>query len=148
MNSSRILSLDYGENTIGVAVSDPNRVFAFGLEIIRRQNEGSIKKSIARLREIIREYEVNQVVLGYPKRLDNTISLRCLKTQEFKERLHRNFKSLEIILWDERFSTLGAGRVLSEAGLNEKKQNDVIDKMAAVYILQGYLDSLKLKLGE
>lgn len=141
----RILGLDYGELTIGVAVSDLNCVFAFGLEIIRRPDENSIKKSIARLKEIIDEYEVKTVVLGYPKNLDNTTSFRCRKTTEFKERLHRNFKRMEIVLWDERYSTIGAQRVLKEAKLSADKQNEVIDKMAAAFILQGYLDSIKEK---
>jgi putative Holliday junction resolvase len=141
----RILGLDYGERTIGVAVSDPNLMYAFGLEIIRRTEEGSIKKSVARLGEIINEYEVKALVLGYPKNLDNTVSLRCFKTEEFKNRLHRNFKRTEIILWDERYSTIGAGRALTEANISRSKKNGVIDKMAAVFILQGYLDCLNAR---
>ncbi|MDR1687356.1 MAG: Holliday junction resolvase RuvX [Clostridiales bacterium] len=138
----RILGLDYGERTIGVAVSDEKRVFAFGVEIIRRENESSIKKSIARLGEIIELYGTGTLVLGYPVKTDATASLRCEKTLEFKERLGRNFKKAEIILWDERYSTIGASRYLREANLKRSEQKEVIDKMAAVFILQGYLDSL------
>jgi putative Holliday junction resolvase len=139
----RILGLDYGERTIGVAVSDINRVFAFGLEIIRRETEEGIKKSIKRLGEIIEENAAGTLVLGFAKNTDGTGSLRCAKTLEFKERLSRNFKKAEIILWDERYSTIGASRALREASLNRREQKEVIDKMAAVFILQGYLDSLR-----
>jgi len=138
----RILGLDYGERTIGVAISDENHKIAFGLTVIHR-TDGGIKKSIASLKEIIKEYDVKTLVLGYPKNLDNTVSLRCVKTEEFKERLQRNFKRTEVVLWDERYSTIGAGRALKEADVSRAKHDRVIDKMAAVFILQGYLDSLE-----
>ena len=138
----RILGLDYGSKTIGVAVSDPLLITAFGLETIRRPEESAIKKSISRLGEIIKEYEINKFVLGYPKHLDNTDSARCVKTLEFKERLSRNFKNIEIILWDERFSSVYAERELSGAGMDRSKINGVVDKIAAVVILQNYLESI------
>lgn len=138
------MALDYGEKTVGVAVSDELRLCAFGVEIIRRDNEVSLKKTIARLKELIQEYSAATLVLGYPKKQDNTISLRCEKTLEFKERLHRNFKTPDIILWDERYSTIGAARTLTEAGLSNRKKESVIDEMAAVFILQGYLEYLKI----
>lgn len=138
----RILGLDYGSKTIGVAVSDYSNKIAFGVEVITRPAEESIKSSIARLKEIIREYDISTIVLGYPKKLDNTASERCEKTILFKERLSRNFKRAEIVLWDERYSTWGAHRALNEAGLSKKEEKQVIDKMAAVFILQGYLEHI------
>ena len=138
----RILGLDYGSKTIGVAVSDPLLITAFGLEVIRRPEEDAIKKSIFRLNEIIKEYEISTIVLGYPKNLDNSESVRCRKTLEFKERLLRNFKNVEIILWDERFTTVSAEKELYLAGIvNRKKIDHVVDKIAAVFILQNYLEA-------
>ncbi len=141
----RILGLDYGDKTVGVALSDPFGWSAQGLEVIRRNSENEYKQSLGRIEEIIKEYGVEKIVLGYPINLDGSISERCLKTQSYKERLERRFPKVSVILWDERFSTAAAARFLSEAGLNNIKRKDVIDKMAAVYILQGYLDSIKDK---
>lgn len=135
----RTLGLDFGQKTIGVAISDPFGWTAQGMEIIKRDDEQSIKKSIIRLREIIKEYDVFNIVLGYPKNMNNTIGERAKKTEEFKARLEKEFK-LEVILWDERLSTVGATRTLLEADVSRKKRKKVIDKVAAVFILQGYLD--------
>ena len=137
---SRLLGLDYGEKTIGVAVSDPLLITANGLEIIRRNDEQSIKKSIARLSEIIKEYQVTTIVLGFPKNMNNTEGPRCQKTLDFKARLERNFKKIPVVLWDERLSTVSACIALGE--LHFEKKKDVVDKVAATYILQGYLDKL------
>lgn len=137
----RILGLDFGEKTIGVAVSDPLGWTAQGVEIIRRDREEALKPSIARIGEIIKEYGVEKIVLGYPKNMNNTLGPRIEKTEAFKLKLERNFKKMPIILWDERLSTVGAERSLLEADLSREKRKQVIDKMAAVFILQGYLDS-------
>jgi len=136
----RILGLDYGSRNIGVAVSDPLLITAFGLEIIRRPDENEIKKSIKRLGEIINEYTIKTIVLGYPKHLDNTESMRCIKTLEFKDRLLRNFKKIEIILWDERLTTVSAEKELIHAGFDHKKIENIIDETAAVLILRNYLE--------
>ncbi len=137
----RILGLDYGEKTIGVAISDPFGWTAQGLEIIRRDKEESINKSIERLKQIISEYGVEKIVLGYPKNMNNTVGIRGEKTELFKQRLEKALNSsIEIVLWDERLSTIGAERTLLEADVSRKKRKQVIDKMAAVFILQGYLD--------
>ncbi|MFI3230102.1 MAG: Holliday junction resolvase RuvX [bacterium] len=138
----RILGLDFGQKTIGVAISDPFGWTAQGLEIIRRDNEESINKSVTRLGEILKEYQVEKIVLGYPKNMNNTIGERGEKTEIFKAKLEKSFKNIPVILWDERLSTVGAERSLLEADLSRKKRKDVIDKMAAVFILQGYLDSI------
>ncbi len=138
----RILGLDYGDKTIGVAVSDDFNKIAFALEVICRDDPNSLKKSVARLKEIIKEYDINTIVLGYPKNTDNSVGERCQLTLAFREKLSRNFKKIEIVLRDERFSTAYSMRSLNEANLSKKKIDSVIDKMAAVYILQGYLDSI------
>lgn len=138
LDMARILGLDYGEKTIGVAVSDPLLITASGVETIHRKDEKSIKKSIARLSEIIKEYEISTIVLGFPKNMNNTLGDRCEKTLEFKSRLERNFKRVPVILWDERLSTVSANYSLVD--LDFKKRKEVIDKVVAVYILQGYLE--------
>ncbi len=136
----RILGLDFGEKTIGVAISDPFGWTAQGVEIIRRKEEKNLKASIVRIGEIINEYSVEKIVMGYPKNMNNSLGERCEKTEAFKAKLEKTFK-IEVILWDERLSTVGAERSLIEADLSRKKRKQVIDKMAAVFILQGYLDS-------
>ncbi len=137
----RILGLDYGDKTIGVAVSDPFGWTAKGVEIIRRENPAEYKKSLRRLGELIEEYHAEAIVLGYPKNLDNSEGERCEKTKAFCERLKNRFPKTEVVLWDERFSTVAAERALREANLSHGQRKRVIDKMAAVHILQGYLDS-------
>lgn len=137
----RILGLDFGDKTIGVAVSDPFGWTAQGVEIIRRDNPAEFKKSMRRLAELVEQYQVETIVLGYPKNLDGSEGERCIKTNDFCERIKKRFPKMEVILWDERFSTIAAERSLREVGLNHDKRKSVIDKMAAVHILQGYLDS-------
>ncbi len=136
----RILGLDFGQKTIGVAISDPFGWTAQGVEIIRRDKEESINKSIERIGQIIKDYSVEKIVLGYPKNMNNTIGERGEKTEAFKKKLEKSFNNIKVILWDERLSTIGAERSLLEADLSRKKRKNVIDKMAAVFILQGYLD--------
>lgn len=142
--NERIMCLDFGSKTIGVALSDPLMLTAQGLEIIRRDEEVAIKKSLIRLGEIIKEYSVTKIVLGYPKNMDNSIGERAEKTEYFKGKLERRFK-LPVVLQDERLSTVAADKRLLEADISRKKRKEVIDKMAAVFILQGYLDGLKAK---
>lgn len=137
----RILGLDYGDKTIGVAVSDPFGWTAQGVEIIRRDNPAEYKKSLRRLAELMEEYQAERIILGYPKNLDGSEGDRCEKTKAFCERIRNRFPKAEVILWDERFSTIAAERSLREAQLSHEKRKSVIDKMAAVHILQGYLDS-------
>lgn len=138
----RILGLDYGDKTVGVAVSDPLGWTAQGLEIIRRENPLEYKKTMKRLAELAEEYQPEKIILGYPKNLDNSEGERCEKTKVFCDRLKKRFDKVEILLWDERFSTIAAERTLRQAELSHEKRKSVIDKMAAVHILQGYLDSI------
>lgn len=136
----RILGLDYGERTIGVAVSDGFGWTAQGLEVIKRSNSTEYKKSILRIAQWLKEYEVDTIVLGYPKNMDNTEGERCQKTKVFQKQLQKAFPNITVVLWDERMSTIAAERSLLEADMSRKKRKSVIDKMAAVHILQGYLD--------
>jgi putative Holliday junction resolvase len=134
------MGMDYGEKTIGIAVSDPFGWTAQGVEIIRRKDENNLKESMERIKELIEQYDVKKIVLGFPKNMNNTLGVRAEKTLEFKEKLEKRF-SIEVILWDERLSTKAAESILLEADISRSKRKKVIDKMAAVYILQGYLDS-------
>jgi len=133
----RMLGLDYGSRTIGVALSDQGAKIALGLTTIRRSEEAALRKSISQLKEIIAQYGVSAVILGFPKNMNNTQGPRCEKTLEFKEKLEKNLGQIPIILWDERLSTAEAMRTLSPGAKTK------IDETAAVLILQGYLDSMQ-----
>jgi len=135
----RSMGLDVGDKTIGVALSDLFGWTAQGLETIRRIG---IKKDLQRLEEIIKEYDVNKIVVGLPKNMNGTIGPQGEKVLEFNERLGKRFNNVEIVKWDERLTTVAAERTLIEADVSRKKRKEVIDKVAAVYILQGYLDSV------
>ena len=135
------MGLDYGQATMGVAISDELLLTAQSIEVIRRKHETKLRQTLARIEELIGEYDVQKIVLGYPKMLDNTIGERAQKSEELAEVLRRR-TGLEVILWDERLTTVAAHRVLDEAGLDYKKKARVVDKVAASYILQGYLDFL------
>ena len=136
----RIMGLDYGSKTVGVAVSDPLFLTAQGVEIIRRKSPGKLRQTLARIEELIREYEVDRIVLGYPKHMNNSEGERCEKTVEFKDMLVRR-TGLEVILEDERLTTVMADRAMMEGGIRREDRKDYVDKLAAVFILQGYLDS-------
>lgn len=138
----RIMGLDFGSKTIGVAISDPLGLTAQGIEIIRRKSENKLRQSLARIEALILEYEVSSIVLGFPKNMNNTIGERCEKTLEFKSTVERR-TGLSVILWDERLTTVEAERTLIESEVRRENRKQYIDKLAAVLILQGYLDSLK-----
>lgn len=137
----RILGLDFGSKTVGVAVSDELLMTAQGLEIIRRQSPNKLRQSLARIEEIVREYQVERIVLGYPKNMNNTEGERCEKTKEFKEMLERR-TGLPVVLWDERLTTVSADKLMMETGVRREDRKKYVDEIAAVFILQGYLDSL------
>lgn len=136
----RILGLDYGTKTTGVAVSDPLGWTAQGVEIIRRQEEEHHKATLNRIAEICEQYKVEKIVLGLPKNMNNTIGERGEKTLIFKQKLEAKLK-LPVVTWDERLSTVAAESVLLEADVSRKKRKNVIDKLAATIILQNYLDA-------
>lgn len=138
----RIMGLDFGSKTIGVAISDPLGLTAQGIEIIRRKSENKLRRSLARIEALILEYDVSSIVLGFPKNMNNTIGERCEKTLEFKKAVERR-TGLPVALWDERLTTVEAERTLIEGEVRREERKQFIDKLAAVLILQGYLDSLK-----
>lgn len=133
----RFLGFDYGDATIGVAISDPDGRIATGLTTLRRDAPEALRANMRALKTIIREQGVGMLVLGYPKNMDNTLSERCAATLLFKEKLERYFKNIPVFLWDERLSTQAVGRVFTG---KMKHYNAMVDEMAAVYILQGYLN--------
>ncbi|MCC8017162.1 MAG: Holliday junction resolvase RuvX [Clostridiales bacterium] len=138
----RLMGLDFGSKTVGVAVSDPLFLTAQGVEIIRRKSAGKLRQTLARIEELIREYEVEKIILGYPKHMNNTEGERCEQTVQFRDMLVRR-TGLEVVLSDERLTTVMADRAMIEAGIRRENRRDYVDELAAVFILQGYLDSLK-----
>lgn len=143
----RIMGLDFGSRTVGVAVSDSLLVTAQGLEIIRRPEANKLRRTLARIEELILEYEVEEIVLGYPRNMNATEGPRVELTREFQEKLERR-TGLPVTLWDERLSTVAAERAMMEAGIRREKRGDYVDKIAAALILQGYLDRRAMEAGE
>ena len=135
----RIMGLDFGAKTVGVAISDPLLITAQGIEIIRRKEENKLRKTLARIEELIVEYEVEEIVLGLPKHMNDTEGVRVELSYEFKDKLERR-TGLPVYMWDERLTTVAADKALIEAGLRREERKEHIDKVAAVLILQGYLD--------
>ena len=138
--SMRIMGLDYGSKTVGVAISDALCLTAQGKEIIRRKSENKLRQTLARIEELMREYEVELIVLGFPKNMNNTIGVRAEKSLEFREMLQRR-TGLSVVMWDERLTTVEANRTLMEAGVRRENRGQYVDQLAAVFILQGYLDA-------
>ena len=135
----RIMGLDFGSKTVGVAVSDSLLITAQGLEIVRRKEENKLRQTLARIEELIVEYEVEEIVLGKPMHMNATEGVRVELTQEFKEKLERR-TGLPVYLWDERLTTVEADRTMMEAGVRRENRKEYVDKIAATLILQGYLD--------
>lgn len=135
----RIMGLDFGSKTVGVAISDPLFITAQGIEIIRRKEENKLRKTLARIEELIIQYEVGEIVLGFPKNMNDTIGERAQLSLEFKDRLERR-TGLPVAMWDERLTTVAADRAMIEAGIRRENRKEYVDKIAAVFILQGYLD--------
>ena len=136
----RIMGLDYGSKTVGVAVSDPLGLTAQGIEIVRRKSENKLRQTLARIEEIAKEYGVEKIVLGFPKHMNNDIGERAEKSLEFKEMLERR-TGLPVVMWDERLTTVEADRTMMETGIRRENRKEYVDMIAAVFILQGYLDS-------
>ena len=146
-DSMRVMGLDFGSKTVGVSVSDPLGVTAQGVEIIRRTSENKLRQTLARIEALAREYEVETFVLGFPKNMNNTIGDRAEKSLAFKETLERR-TGIPVVMWDERLTTVEANRTLMESGVRRENRKEYVDKLAAVYILQGYLDSEGMKNGK
>ncbi|MCI9081331.1 MAG: Holliday junction resolvase RuvX [Lachnospiraceae bacterium] len=137
----RIMGLDFGSKTVGVAMSDALLVTAQGIETIQRKSQGKLRQTLARIETLIEEYQVEKIVLGFPRNMNHTQGERCQRTLEFQEMLEKR-SGLEVILWDERLTTVAAERVLIESGVRRENRKSYVDQIAAVFILQGYLDSL------
>ena len=137
----RILGLDFGTKTVGVAVSDELLITAQGVEIVRRKAPTKLRQTLARIEELVNEYGVEKIVLGYPKNMNNTEGERCERTKEFKEMLEKR-TGLEVILWDERLTTVSADNAMMEMGIRRENRKEYVDEIAAIFILQGYLDFL------
>ena len=140
------MGLDYGSKTVGVAVSDPLGFTAQGIETIVRKEENKLRQTLARIEALVKEYEVEKIVLGFPKNMNNTIGERAEKTLELKAMLERRI-GIPVIMWDERLTTVEAERTLIESNVRREERKKYIDKIAAVFILQGYLDSLAMGQG-
>lgn len=135
----RIMGLDFGSKTVGVAISDPLFVTAQGVEIIRRKEENKLRQTLARIEELILEYEVSEIVLGLPKNMNATEGVRVELTEEFREKLERR-TGLNVTMWDERLTTVAADKAMMEAGIRRENRKNYVDMIAATLILQGYLD--------
>ena len=133
------MGLDFGAKTVGVAISDPLLVTAQGIEIIRRKDENKLRQTLARIEELILAYQVEEIVLGLPKNMNDTLGARVELTNEFKEKLERR-TGLPVHMWDERLTTVAADKAMMEAGIRRENRKEYVDKIAAVFILQGYLD--------
>lgn len=140
----RIMGLDFGSKTVGVAVSDALGITAQGVEIVRRKSPNKLRQTLARIDELVREYGVEELVLGYPKNMNGTEGERCEKTKEFKELLEKR-TGLPVALWDERLTTVAADRSMMEAGLGRYERREYVDEIAAVFILQGYMAARALQ---
>ncbi len=140
----RIMGLDFGSKTVGVAISDELLLTAQGTEIIRRKDENKLRQTLARIEELIVEYGVEEIVLGLPKNMNATEGIRVELTNEFKEKLERR-TGLSVHTWDERLTTVAADKAMIEAGIRREKRKDYVDMIAATFILQGYLDYRKNK---
>ncbi|MCD7725109.1 MAG: Holliday junction resolvase RuvX [Clostridiales bacterium] len=135
----RIMGLDFGSKTVGVAISDPLLITAQGIEIIRRKEENKLRQTLARIEELAVEYEVSEIVLGLPKNMNDTLGERAELSLAFQERLERR-TGLPVVMWDERLTTVSADKVMMEAGVRRERRKEYVDKIAATFILQSYLD--------
>lgn len=140
----RIMGLDFGSKTVGVAVSDELLLTAQGLEIIRRKEENKLRRTLARIEELIVEYGVEEIVLGLPINMNATEGERAKLTLEFREKLERR-TGLPVVMWDERLTTVAADKTMIEAGIRREHRREYVDMIAAVLILQGYLDRKNMK---
>ena len=138
----RIMGLDFGSKTVGVAVSDPLLLTAQGIEIIRRKEENKLRRTLARIEELVQEYEVELIVLGLPRNMNDTEGERAAVTREFAEKLERR-TALPVVFRDERLTTVAADRTMMEAGIRRENRKEHVDRIAAVLILQEYLDYRK-----
>lgn len=140
----RVMGLDFGSKTVGVAISDPLGLTAQPIEIVRRKEENKLRKTLARLEELVKEYQIESIVLGFPKNMNNTVGDRAEKSLEFKAMLERR-TGLSVVMWDERLTTVEANRTMMESKIRREDREKYVDALAAVFILQGYLDNIYMK---
>ncbi len=140
----RIMGLDYGSKTVGVAISDELLLTAQAKEIIRRKEENKLRKTLARIEEMIQEYGVERIVLGLPLNMDQTPSERSELCLEFKDKIERR-TGIPVVMWDERLTTVEADEIMDEAGIKGRERKEYVDMIAAQIILQDYLDNTKDK---
>ena len=140
----RIMGLDYGSKTVGVAISDELLLTAQGKEIIRRKEENKLRRTLARIEELIVEHGVTRIVLGLPLNMDQTPSERSMLCLEFKDMLERR-TGIPVVMWDERLTTVEADEIMNEAGIKGRDRKEYVDMIAAQIILQDYLDNTKDK---
>lgn len=143
----RIMGLDYGSKTVGVAISDSLLITAQGIEIIRRKDENHLRQTLARIEELILEYDVKEIVLGLPKNMNNSEGFRVESTYEFKDKLERR-TGISVQMYDERLTTVIADKTMMEAGVRRENRKDYVDMIAATIILQDYLDRRKTEDGK
>ena len=138
----RIMGLDYGSKTLGVAVCDPLGFTAQAVETIVRKEENKLRQTCRRIEALIQEYEITSIILGYPKNMDDSVGDRAKKTEKFKEILEKR-TGLLVVLWDERLTTIEADEILRDSGVPASERKKVIDKVAAGIILQSYLNAME-----
>ncbi|MDR3349253.1 MAG: Holliday junction resolvase RuvX [Acidaminococcales bacterium] len=138
----RFLGIDLGDKLIGVAVSDPLGITAQGVGVIKR---AGLEYDLEKLSGYVKEYAADGFVVGYPKNMNGTIGERALLSEQFAAILKEHFAGKEVVLWDERLTTVAAQKVLIEADVRRKKRKTLVDKLAAALILQGYLDNCGIK---
>lgn len=136
----RIMGLDFGSKTVGVALSDPLLITAQATEIIRRKEENKLRQTLQRIEALIVENDVSLIVLGLPKNMDDTEGARAELSREFREAIVRR-TGLEVIMWDERLTTVSADEIMDEAGIKREHRKEYVDMIAAQIILQDYLDN-------
>ena len=138
--AKRIMGLDYGSKTVGVAVSDPLGITAQAVEIIRRKEENKLRKTLARIEELILEYDVEKIVLGLPLHMNGDEGIRAQVSLEFKEKLERR-TGLPVVMYDERLTTVEADEIMMEVGVRREDRKKYVDMIAAQIILQDYMDN-------
>lgn len=139
----RLMGLDFGAKTTGVAMTDPMGVIVSPLETITREKEGKLRPTFRRITELAAEYDVGKIVLGLPLNMDDSRGERALKTEAFKAELEHRLEAerleIPVVLWDERLSTVGADEILEEAEVAKSERKQYIDKIAAALILEDYI---------
>ena len=140
----RIMGLDYGSRTVGVAISDELFITAQAKEIIRRKEESKLRRTLARIEELIQEYDIREIVLGLPLHMDSSVGVRAEISMEFKDKLERR-TGIPVVMLDERLTTVEADEIMDELGIRGKERKDYVDMIAAKVILQDYLNQRDIK---